>query len=205
MCIRDSRRALHVRSEAKSNATHLPVIEKVTSDVMRMGGDVNSANNVSSGGMATKLVAAQIATQAGCYMCIMNGEENHPIARLKDNIKCSWFKPVANPRDARRQWIGGILHPKGIVTIDDGAANALKHGKSLLAAGVQTLSGEFAKGDAVIINGPTGQEIARGLIAYDYHDALKILGRNSADIAHLLGYDKGAVLVHRDNMVQTNI
>ena len=87
------------------------------------------------------------------------------------------------------------------MTIDSGAANALTQGKSLLAAGVINLSGAFSKGDAVSICNETGSELARGLIAYDAVDAAKILGQNSSDIFNALGYDNGAALIHRDNLV----
>jgi glutamate 5-kinase len=82
-----------------------------------------------------------------------------------------------------------------------GAAKALTDGKSLLAAGVTTLSGAFQKGDAVSVCDEGGNEIARGLIAYDAADAAKILGLKSSDILNVLGYDNGAALIHRDNLV----
>lgn len=185
-------------------AQHLAIIDKITPDILKMGGEVNSSHNLSSGGMATKLAAAQISTQAGCYMCIMDGSAGHPLERLEDGETTSWFKPVANPIDARRQWISGMLHPKGSLIIDEGAVKALSNGKSLLAAGVRDISGEFTKGDAVSIIKQDGREIARGLVAYDKAEALKILGRKSSEIANILGYDNGSALVHRDNMVQHN-
>jgi len=104
-------------------------------------------------------------------------------------------------RKARHQWISGALKPRGMLTVDAGAAKALTQGKSLLAAGVTGLSGQFTKGDAVTVMTQDGAEIARGLIAYDAAEALKILGLKSGDIAATLGYDNGAALIHRDNLV----
>jgi len=183
------------------SAQHLPLIKDLTEEIMAMGGGVNIQAAVGSGGMATKLAAAKIATQAGCRMCIMDGRANNPLTRLQNGERSSWFNASSNPKKARRQWIGGTLKPSGTLTIDAGAAKALTQGKSLLAAGVVKLSGDFNKGDAVSVYNETGTELARGLIAYDAADAVKILGLKSSDIASALGYDNGAALIHRDNLV----
>lgn len=190
-------------ADPRSNeaAQHLPIITELTDSIMAMGGGVNIEAAMGSGGMATKLAAAKIATQAGCQMCIMDGRANSPLTRLKNGERSSWFEAASNPKKARSQWIGGTLKPHGTLTIDTGAANALTHGKSLLAAGVIKLSGDFNKGDAVSVCNQTGTELARGLIAYDAADAAKILGLKSGDISDVLGYDNGAALIHRDNLV----
>ena len=182
-------------------AKHIPKVTEISGDIMSMGGGVNSQAAVGSGGMATKLAAAKIATQAGCRMCIMDGRDNSPLSRLKDGEKCTWFDPQSNPRKARQQWIGGTLKTRGTLMIDAGAAKALTKSKSLLAAGVLSLNGDFRKGDAVSIITKRGQEIARGLISYDSLEAQKILGKNSGDIISILGYDNGSALIHRDNLV----
>jgi len=186
---------------SNDNAQHLPIITDLTEDIFAMGGGVNSEAALGSGGMATKLAAAKIATQAGCRMCIMDGRTNSPLTRLQNGERSSWFEAASNPKKARSQWIGGTLKPCGSLTIDAGAANALTQGKSLLAAGVVNLSGNFNKGDAVSICNEAGAELARGLIAYDATDATKILGLKSGDISDVLGYDNGAALIHRDNLV----
>ena len=190
-------------ADPRSNETaqHLPIITELTDNIMTMGGGVNSEAAVGSGGMATKLAAAKIATQAGCRMCIMDGCANNPLKRLQKGERSSWFEATSNPKKARSQWISGTLKPHGSLTIDAGAANALSQGKSLLAAGVTKLSGNFNKGDAVSVCNQTGTELARGLIAYDAADAAKILGLKSGDISDVLGYDNGAALIHRDNLV----
>ena len=184
-----------------SAAQHLPFITDLTDDIMAMGGGVNAQAAVGSGGMATKLAAAKIATQAGCRMCIMDGRAEHPLSRLQNGESCSWFSAQSNPKKARQQWISGALKPRGTLTIDAGAAKALTQGKSLLAAGVTALSGAFSKGDAVSICDEAGTALARGLIAYDATDAVQILRLKSGDIAAVLGYDNGAALIHRDNLV----
>lgn len=187
-----------------ANAKHLPIVDAVTAEIIAMGGAANAASKVGTGGMVTKLAAARIATNAGCYMCIMNGQELSPLTRLQDGVKCSWFKATANPVDARRQWITGALRSKGTLTIDKGASNALKQGKSLLAAGVTSVTGIFHKGDSVSVCDQSGAEVAQGLSSYDGDDARKIIGLKSSDIEDKLGYHNGAALIHRDNMVIRN-
>jgi len=182
-------------------ATYMPNVTEITDEIMSMGGGENSQAAVGSGGMATKLAAAKIATQAGCRMRIMDGREHSPLSRLMEGERCTWFEPQNNPRTARQQWIGGTLKTRGSLTVDEGAAKALTKGKSLLAAGVASLDGDFRKGDAVSILTKQGQEIARGLISYDAPEAQKILGKNSGDIISILGYDNGSALIHRDNLV----
>lgn len=186
-----------------SDATHIPVIETLNSDIMAMGGKANSNSGMGSGGMATKLAAAQISTTAGCHMCIMNGIASHPIQRLLNGETASWFKAQNNPVDARRQWISGHLNMKGKITIDDGAVLALRKGSSLLAVGITQVSGAFEKGDMVSIQSPSGNQIATGLVSYSLEDTKNILGRNSAEIADILGYDYGLPVVHRDNLVMS--
>jgi len=185
----------------EQSARHIPEVFEMTQDILAMAGQANQDALVGSGGMVTKLAAAQIAGQAGCAMCIMNGQAPHPLRRLREGEKCTWFKPVQAPKDARRQWISGTLKPKGTCRIDDGAVSALARGKSLLVAGIKVLEGDFFKGDCIRVIGPDNTEIARGLAAYDSKNAQKIIGLKSHEIEPILGYDNGAALIHRDNMV----
>ncbi len=108
----------------------------------------------SSGGMRTKLVAARIATGAGCAMAIAVGAVEHPLQALMDGARCTWFLPAAEGRSARQNWILGTLQPQGRFSVDAGAARALGQGRSLLPAGVRGLEGAFARGDAVEVRGP---------------------------------------------------
>jgi len=186
------------------SAKHIPVIESLSPAIMAIGGAPNVAGGVGTGGMVTKLAAAKIAIEAGCHMGIMNGVAPSPLSRLAAGERASWFKAADNPQKARRQWIAGSIKPKGTLMIDAGAAKALGNGKSLLAAGVTDVTGTFKKGDAVIVTNEAGLELARGLAAYSGGEARKILGRKSGDITDILGYDNGAALIHRDNMVVTN-
>jgi len=149
----------------------------------------------------TKLAAAQIATQAGCEMIIMDGANPAPLTRLEKEERHTRFLADTNPRKARAQWISGSLKPKGKLYVDDGAVTALQKGKSLLAAGVTRVEGDFQKGDAVCIYAPHGQEIARGLMSYGSDNSAKIMGLHSDKIEAVLGYTNGSALIHRDNLV----
>ncbi len=186
------------------SAQHLPFVKHLSPEIMAMGGKPNAQANVGTGGMATKLAAAQIAVHAGCHMCILDGSLPSPISRIQNGARCTWFEAVANPVDARRQWIKGSLRSDGALIIDEGAARALKSGKSLLAAGVTAISGKFLKGDTVQIRSLNGTEIARGLVSYDAADAEQIAGKNSNEINDILGFENGSAIVHRDNLVMSS-
>jgi len=177
----------------------IPEVREISPEIEAMGG--GSASAVGSGGMATKIAAAKIATTAGCAMAIAAGAPLHPVRRLEEGAECSWFLPAQNPENARKQWIAGSLRPSGAVTIDAGALQALRSGKSLLPAGVVAVSGRFARGDTVSVLDRRGSEIARGLIAYSDRDAVRIVGKRSADIEALLGFRGRDELIHRDDLV----
>ncbi|WP_121098837.1 glutamate 5-kinase [Litorimonas taeanensis] len=184
-----------------SDAKHLPVIENLTPQIIAMGGPANTDAAVGTGGMETKLAAAQIAVQAGCEMIILNGTDNHPLSRFDNGERHSLFIATQSPRKARAQWISGSLKPKGQIEIDSGAHSALKKGRSLLAAGIVSIEGQFDKGDAICIIDQNKQEIARGLVNYGSKDANRIMGLHSDNIEMLLGYTNGDAIVHRDNLV----
>jgi len=177
----------------------IPEIREITAEIEAMGG--GSASAVGSGGMATKIAAAKIATTAGCAMAIAAGAPLHPVRRLEEGADCSWFLPASNPENARKQWIAGALRPNGAITIDAGALQALRSGKSLLPAGVTGVKGRFARGDTVSVLDRDGIEIARGMIAYNDKDAVRIIGKRSADIEALLGFRGRDEMIHRDDLV----
>src|ERR1700689_3309616 len=180
------------------NARLLPVVERVTPEIEAMAG--GAASELSRGGMRTKIEAARIATLGGAHMVIADGRIQHPITRIAEGGGCTWFLTPSNPVAARKVWIGGSLELKGAVFVDAGAAAALARGKSLLPAGVTRVEGVFARGDCVAIRDERGAEIGRGLIAYDALHAERIRGRNSRDIAHILGTAGRAEMIHRDDM-----
>jgi glutamate 5-kinase len=185
--------------DTNAAARHIACVPRITPEIEAMAGAAGS--ELSRGGMQTKIEAARIATNAGTHMIIASGSVEHPLRAIADGARCTWFLTAANPVTARKKWIAGALEPKGTLTIDAGAVAALRRGKSLLPAGVVGVDGSFARGDAVVIRGPNGAEIGRGLIAYDVEDAQKIRGRSSADIASIFGFSGRAEMVHRDDLI----
>ncbi|SDR24673.1 glutamate 5-kinase [Rhizobiales bacterium GAS191] len=184
----------HERPDAKL----IPVVERVTREIEDMAGA--SASIYSRGGMRTKIEAARIATGAGVHMVIANGRNSNPLRRIAEHGPCTWFLTSSTPRAARKTFIAGTLEPKGVLVIDAGAARALGRGKSLLAAGVTRIEGEFARGDAVLIHGPDGHEVGRGLVGYDAEDVRRIIGRSTEDILSILGAGARAEVIHRDDL-----
>jgi glutamate 5-kinase len=172
---------------------------QITPEIEAMGG--RSASAVGSGGMATKIAAAKIATSAGCHLCIAAGRHRHPVRRIEEGAPCTWFVPSATPATARKQWIAGTLRPAGAITVDPGAERALLAGKSLLPAGVIAALGRFDRGDTISILGPRGVEIGRGIAAYSDVDVARIMGKKSSEIEHLLGFRGRDEMVHRDDLV----
>jgi glutamate 5-kinase len=182
-----------------AKAKHIARVERITPAIEAMAGAAGS--ELSRGGMQTKIEAAKIATAAGAHLIIASGRIDHPLQAIAKGARSTWFLAADNPVTARKKWIAGSLEPKGTLTIDAGAVAALRQGKSLLPAGVVRIDGSFARGDAVIIRGPGGAEIGRGLCAYDADDAQKIKGRPSAQIASVLGFNGRAEMIHRDDLV----
>ena len=184
-------------------ARFIPSVHGISPEIEAMAGGVSS--DVGSGGMATKVAAAKIALAAGCHMCVALGTEPHPLQRIADGARCTWFYPDANPATVRKQWIAGTLKPAGELVIDAGALTALSRGKSLLPAGVTQVSGRFERGDAVLVRSADGSEVARGLSAYSSDDAQRICGRQSGEIEALLGFRGRDEMIHRDDLVVTKV
>lgn len=180
-------------------ARHLPVIERLSDEIMAMGGE--PPPGYSSGGMRTKLIAARIATGAGTAMAIALGQRDNPLSALQEGARCSWFLPLPEGRSARKRWIAGSLAPLGTLVVDAGAARALKRGSSLLPAGVREVEGDFTRGDPVSVRDEAGQELARGLCAYDADAARMIAGHRSEELEEILGWRGRDELIHRDDMV----
>jgi glutamate 5-kinase len=185
----------HLRADAKL----LPIVERITPEIEQMAGSAGS--EISRGGMQTKIEAGKIATTSGTHMVIASGRVEHPLRAIAHGAPCTWFLTPANPVTARKRWIAGSLEPRGTLTVDAGAVTALRSGRSLLPAGVTRIDGRFARGDAVVVRGPDGGEVGRGLVAYDAEDAERIKGRSSSDIVLILGLEGRAEMIHRDDLV----
>ncbi|MEY1555436.1 glutamate 5-kinase [Yoonia sp. R2331] len=181
-----------------AQAERLPMVAGITPQIMAMAGDAGSG--LSKGGMKTKVMAARVATEAGCAMAITLGSPLNPLKRLEDGANATWFAAQVTPQAARKRWIAA-MKPRGSVTVDAGAITALHDGRSLLPAGVRVVDGAFERGDAVAILGPDNTTIGQGLTRYTRDEAAQIAGKRSADITDILGYTGRAALIHRDDMV----
>ncbi len=183
----------------QKDAVFIPEVKEITAEIEAMAG--KPVSGLGSGGMITKIEAAKIALGAGCNMVIASGHELHPLKRIMGGERVTWFTAAATPMQARKRWIAGSLQPVGRLVVDDGAKAALVKGKSLLPAGVKEIVGLFGRGDTVSVVSVGGGEIARGMVAYDSADALKIKGLKSVDIMKVLGAAGRDEIIHRDDLV----
>jgi len=166
-----------------------------------MAGGAGSA--IAKGGMLTKVLAAKRAARSGANTVIASGREADILLRLAQGEHVGTLLVSATtPLAARKQWLADHVQVAGRLTIDDGAARALRSGgKSLLPIGVGNVEGEFERGAVVACVDPEGAEIARGLVNYSAAEARRIAGRPSGEIESTLGYVEELELIHRDNMV----
>ena len=187
---------LYDRNPADPAATFIDKVDAITPAIEAMAG---GTSGVGTGGMASKVAAARIATGAGVTLAIASGYGDHPLARFAATGRGTVFA-ADRATPARKAWLAGGLTARGEVRIDAGAVAALASGKSLLPAGATAISGSFARGDLVAIIGPDGRTVARGLSEYDAADAARIAGQRSDGLAAILGYAPRACLVHRNHM-----
>jgi glutamate 5-kinase len=179
-------------------AKHIPVVERITPEIEAMAGE--AASDFSRGGMRTKIEAGKIAAAGGTHMLIADGRPKNPLRAVAAGGRCTWFLTPSNPATARKTWIAGALEPRGTLHVDEGAARALRSGASLLPVGVRRIEGEFARGDAVVIRDPAGIVLGQGLVAYDAHEAARLVGHASREIEAILGYPGRTEMIHRDDM-----
>ena len=182
-------------------AQHVPMIDEITSDIEAMAGTANQAAAVGSGGMVTKLAAAKIAYAAGCSTVITLGDRDHPLKALMQGARATWIKPPLSPDKARQTWLRSHLNPEGEITLDQGAAIALKQGASLLPVGITGVNGTFERGAAVALKGTDGQLIGKGVSAYSATDIERIKGLQSAAVEAALGFRGRPAIIHRDDLV----
>ena len=183
------------------NARLIGNVEEINKDIENY-----ISKNISehgTGGMRTKIEAAKICQISGCYMAIANGLIHRPINNIIKNNYCTWFLPNISKLDARKKWIISSISPKGELIIDDGAIQALKKGKSLLAAGIKNINGKFSKGDHIKILDKSLREHARGLSSFNSEEILRIKGQHSSKISEILGYVSKSEVIHKDDMVET--
>ena len=187
------------RSDA--GAAHIPEVTAITPQIEAMA--TGSVSGVGRGGMASKLIAARIATAAGADVIITKGESLNPLQKISNGTRHTIFRASTTPAAARKRWIAGVLSPEGVLMIDEGAVRALGEGKSLLPAGIRQVDGRFERGDAVLVKDREGREIARGLTAYNASDAERIAGKRTVEIEAILGYRGRDEMIHRDDLALT--
>tara|TARA_B100000902_G_scaffold369595_1_gene393950 strand:- start:1202 stop:2308 length:1107 start_codon:yes stop_codon:yes gene_type:complete len=164
--------------------------------------NIKGVTEFGSGGMNTKIEAAKICNLAGCNMIIANGLHLNPLSQIEKEDNCTWFISKISKLHARKKWIISSVSPKGELIIDDGAKKALLIGKSLLAAGITSVSGKFNKGDHIKILDNKKREFARGLSSFSSEEIQKIMGHHSNEIQKILGYISKSEVVHKDDMVE---
>jgi glutamate 5-kinase len=194
---------LYDRNPADPAAKLLQVVTGVTAEIHAMATGT-SGSGMGSGGMTSKLQAAEIAELAGIALVIANGTPEAPIARVVEQDIGTLFVPREAKRRkaaARKAWLGGRLRLKGALVVDAGAAKALAGGSSLLATGVTAVEGAFQRGDAIAIRHASGITLAHGLSEYAAAECTKLIGRHSREHADLLGYAPRPAIVHRDQLV----
>ncbi|MDO8568380.1 MAG: glutamate 5-kinase [Dehalococcoidales bacterium] len=179
----------------------IPQVEKIDSTIECLAGD--TAGNLGTGGMSTKIDAAKLATSSGVTMVIAAGNKPDVIVRLASGEAIGTrFLPMTTKLESRQRWMLSGLGTKGRLVIDSGAALALKkQNSSLLSAGIKDAEGDFGRGEIVDIYGADGSRIGCGITNYSSNDIAIIKGKRSANITSLLGYDYGAEVVHRNNLV----
>jgi glutamate 5-kinase len=182
-------------------AKRIPEVEAITPEIERMA--EGPVSGTSKGGMESKIAAAKIATSAGAAVIIGNGHVLHPLRAIAGDAPITIFHPRLSPAQAKKRWIAGGLSALGMIVIDAGAERALLSGKSLLPAGVTSVSGSFERGDAVVVKSQDGRELARGLVAYNTEDAKALVGRRTVDIEAILGYRGRDEMIHRDDLAVT--
>ncbi|WP_291426966.1 glutamate 5-kinase [Deinococcus sp.] len=182
-------------------ATLIPVVERVTPEVWALAGGVGSHRG--TGGMHTKIQAAEIATRAGTPVVIAPGDQPDALSRIVGGETLGTrFLANGNRLEARKRWILAEI-ASGRITLDAGAAQAVsERGGSLLPAGIRAVEGEFERGHTIRLLSPDGQEIARGLSRYKSSDLTRIMGKHSRDIEAALGFTYGPEAVHRDDLVR---
>ncbi len=197
---------LYDRDPGQPEARLLPMVRGVDAEVRAMASGA-SGSGIGSGGMTSKLQAAEIAGRAGIVLIIANGMHDAPLARAAGTGAAPGIGTLFLPRFARgrseprKAWLGGRMRTKGALIVDAGAAGALERGTSLLARGVIEIEGDFARGDAVAIRDRAGHTLAHGLAEYAARECRLLIGTHSNEQAAILGYAPRSAIVHRDQLV----
>ncbi len=171
-------------------------VTKIDSQIYKMAS--SQTNFYGSGGMLTKVQAAEIAGSYGCNTLIFQGNVNNPFENLQKNNIGSVFVSSEKKKKGVKNWLAGSINISGTIEIDNGAINALEKGASLLPSGVQRVLGKFSKGDIIEIIDYNGKKLGKGISYYDAHEVQMIKGKKSALIKKILGYEGREEIIHRD-------
>lgn len=183
------------------NAHLIPQVERIDTEIERLAADTPSRSG--TGGMITKIEAAKLATSSGVTVIIADGREKDIVLRLvRGEAVGTRFLPTSSKLDSRKRWMLSGLHTRGKLVVDSGASLALKkQNRSLLAAGIKQVEGNFQRGDIVNIYAPEGSRLGCGITNYSSADIDAIKGKHSRSIADLVGHNYGSEVVHRNNLV----
>ena len=178
------------------DAKLVKTITNIDANIIDNAGSSNS--DLGSGGMLTKINAAEICQYSGCYLAIANGTFNNPIRRLQTSDNCTWVIPKKNSFNARQKWIYSLVAVKGLITIDGGAEDAINNNKSLLSVGIKSVEGEFVKGDFIKIHNQDNIEVARGIASLSAFEVAEIKGKSNREISQK--YPANTVVVHKNDL-----
>ncbi|CAM4239163.1 glutamate 5-kinase [Vibrio agarivorans] len=183
------------------NAELIKEVKTIDDTLRKIAG--GSGTNLGTGGMATKLQAADVARRAGIEVIIAAGSApNVVFDSLSDTPQGTRFLPCEEALENRKRWILAGPSITGDIIVDDGAVKALSStGSSLLAKGVTSIKGRFSRGDVARVTDAKGALIAKGIVSYSSEDLARLIGQHSKDFISILGYDYGAEVIHRDDLV----
>jgi len=183
------------------DARLVPEVTEIDEGIL--SGASGSGTALGTGGMTTKLQAAETATRGGATVVIASGEEPDVLLRLASGEAIGTrFPPRASTPESRKRWLLAGYTKSGHLVVDEGAVRALRRqGSSLLPIGIAAVSGEFQRGDTIGIFTPAGREIARGMVHYPATDVRRIARHHSDDIEAILGYTYGPTVIHRNDLV----
>lgn len=180
-------------------AERLPTVRGVTEEIHDMASDT-SGSGMGSGGMTSKLLAAEIAERAGIALAIINGTDDIPMGRAIAADSGTLFLPKRDD-SAYKAWIGGRLRFNGSLVVDEGCVKALHDGKSLLSIGVLEVKGEFERGDVIAVRDESGKMVAKGMVEYDSDECQLIRGIPNIRQEQILGHAPRSSVIHRDQLV----
>ncbi len=183
----------------------VPQIDRVTDEMLSESG--GTVSGLGTGGMRAKLEAARLAMSHGVTVVVASGTEPDILHRIVSmEMVGSWFVPTAERKESRDRWMLANLGIKGRITVDIGAEKAVrKNGKSLLPAGVIEVQGNFDRGGLVVLCDVSANHFGRGLVNYGSTDIGRIKGCDSGEIISVLGYSHGQEIIHRNNMVISDL